>query len=263
MRHSSYIRTTLAAAVVLAVSTSTHAQATASATLSNFRVQVFDLNPSDGIPASVTFTDASAAQVYAQAVDGVFASDGTYSGPIGAALSAAAAQGAASSSGTTAAGDPFTLGAGPGASAAASTSGVDTSAYGVGYLLASGITLTANTLLVFSANTSGVAAAVSLAGETADGIAVISLNNADNSQSRVGQSYQHAGIGNSYGSSAPFVQASLVNLSGGSISGAAYVYAYATGQGAVPPPVPEPETYALMLAGFLAVGSVARRLNQR
>ena len=63
MRKFTFIPAALVAAGLLACVGSAHALATATASLSNFQVRVFDLNPLDGVTAAVTF--ASGAQVYA------------------------------------------------------------------------------------------------------------------------------------------------------------------------------------------------------
>ena len=107
MRKPMFIPTALATAGLLACADSAHALATATASLSNFQVQVFDLTPLDGIAASVTFD--SGAAVYAHAFDGtlVSSSDGNLAGT---ALSVSAADGNASASASTTAGDFFTLG---------------------------------------------------------------------------------------------------------------------------------------------------------
>ena len=61
MRKSTFIPTALVAAGLLACVGNAHALATATATasLSNFQVQVFDLNPLDGVTAAVTFASGA------------------------------------------------------------------------------------------------------------------------------------------------------------------------------------------------------------
>ena len=107
------------------------------------------------------------------------------------ALSVSALVGNALSGASTTAGDFFAPGAGPGASASVSVAGLGAQANGTGYNLQSSFTLTANTLLIFSASTSGLTAARSLAGEMAQGYATVSLSNNDNSQNSYGQSYTY------------------------------------------------------------------------
>ena len=178
------------------------------------------------------------------------------------AFSVSALVGNASSGASTTAGDFFAPGAGPGASASVSVAGLGAQANSAGYSLQSSFTLTANTLLIFSASTCGLTAAHSLPGETAQGYATVSLSRNDNSQYSYGHSYIYADQNGLYSSLNPTVLASFVNLTAGATTGYAYAYAAAHATGGIAP-VPEPETYALMLAGMLTIGLFARRRNTR
>ena len=107
MRKSTLIPTALVAAGLLVGVGSAHALATATASLSNFQVQLFDLNPLDGITAAVTF--AGGAQVYAHSTD-VTTVNNYDINVAGSALSVSALVGNASSGASTTAGAFFEIG---------------------------------------------------------------------------------------------------------------------------------------------------------
>lgn len=246
----------LAAAGLLAVAPQAQATVSATASLTNFQYQLFDLDPSDGIAASVSF--AGSASAFASATDSAVAgSNGnsqSASGAIGAGLSVSALQGISTAQAQTFAGNPTTAGAAPGSFASASTSGIGNSAYGSSSPLnSSGFTLSPRTLLVFSASVSSISVTSSVLGESAYASVTVGLydSGGPSSQQSLGQAY--AGIGSdgyTYSNVPGSVSASFTNLSGLPVTGTAYVQAYASVSTTA---VPEPRTYALMLAGLLSV----------
>jgi hypothetical protein len=236
------------------------AAVTATATVSDFHYQLFDLDLTDGITPSVTFT-GSGVNVYTSASpnNGSTQDYHSASGALGSAVSTSSLFGSNSASARTTAGNPVGAGVGPGAVATATAAGANSVAYAGGNAMTANFTLSARTLLVFTASTSAVSVTNTQAGENGYAYATISLYSPDAAgQSSYGQSYANLNAdGTRYDALAPLVTASFTNLASASTTGYAYVQAYAQAYGVTV--VPEPETYALFLAGLASVAFMVQR----
>lgn len=249
------------AVVALAAAAPVVQAASATASMTGIYLQVFDLNPLDNITAAVTFTDG--VSVYGSADDGANPINSfNLGGAAGTALSGSALAGAVLSSAAVTVGDVYTLGAGPGATASVSATGVGSFAYSQALALYStGVTVTANTLVVLSA-TAQVAAAATL-GELSNAAAIVQLSDGNVANYSVGQAYAYfAPDGSNSAVPGPLTaQATFANLTAGSVVISAYAYTSASAGGVAV--VPEPDTYGLMASGLLALAYVARRRSQR
>lgn len=232
--------------------------ASASSALSNVYIQLFDLDPLDGITPALTFSNGDSS-LYGYAFDGVGLNYNDV-GPMGSALANSVTDGGAQAASAVLAGNVWLPASGNGANSSAAAVGLNANAYGQGQLINSQFTVTAKTVVVMTAT--GQASAAAALGESAYASAYVGMQDLTSNNYSYGQAYSQVDVnGNAYGSGGPLtVQASFVNLLAGNLIGNIYAVAYSSASGVTP--VPEPTSYALMLAGVLALGFVSQRRRQ-
>ncbi len=254
----------LAAAAILG---SGHALAasSASATLTDFTVLLYDLNPADSIAPAVTFTSTYGSYVntyeysgtpYSALSDGQ--TSGTAFGTISSTSAGPAASGSASIAGSTI--------------ATSATAGAADYSYGYGYAFlgddgaSASFTLSAHTLMVIEATASLSATTnQSTYFDYAGAYAVLQLSGSgpNSSQSATASFQSLAGLYYGYPQSSSTggdMAVSFVNAGGSAISGSFYGYIYSWAQSAEPAlAVPEPTNVALLAGGLGLLGLMSRR----
>lgn len=232
--------------------------ATASATLTHVQLRVIDLDPLDGITAGVTLTGGGDGYVGSSIFLGSVLSAGSYFwGPAGSALGPYAwGSGANATSGEVFAGS-LTGGTTPGATAS-SASSAGYNSYADAGSNTFYFTLTANTLLVLSADAPSLQATAA-AGETAIASVGMHIYSTD-------QSFHGASVGwlNFYADGTTYqvlptqMQTAFANLTATSQTGHLNFGVHASTAG-VAVPVPEPASAGLLAAGLAGLATLATR----
>lgn len=231
-----------------------HAAATetASATLSDFRVQVVSLAPGGG---TVSLAGGNASY---QSFNGVSYNNDAVDGALGAALGITF-PGNPSMSGfaSIAAGDPFAATGGPSAYTSASATAPGTYLQTAAYLMVGQFTIGPNTQLILTANAS---ASISAAPLNANDFAAATIQISDATGANL-ITWDYSLIfsefdGRVFDYRKPTLQVVLTNTTDADITRYAYVAARSS---VVMAAVPEPSTYAQMLLGFCCLGFVVVR----
>lgn len=251
---------TLGLAVLLSLAApAAMANSTASASLSNLQLWVFDLTPLDGI--TPTFT------IQGQLVDNASASawletgenDFQYGGlNLSASVSSALANAGASLVGGMNLSD-FVMNSSASSSASAVTNSTDAYAYaGLGF----NVQFSSDALLVITGlgSVSASMSSLGIPNTSASGHSYVQISSSLEqgsiySQGSV-QAYVYEWTQNSSSSLSGSISASLLNTSGADMS--VWIGAYANSN-VTAAPVPEPGSYALMGAGLLGMGAWLRR----
>jgi hypothetical protein len=254
--------TILVAAVALVVVPPAQGTSSSSASLTDFAITLFDLNPTDGVTPAIMFPSSFENNVSVLLFEGgvtkaSLADSGA--GPFDLNLATAFSAGHAAVNGTS----PETVTA-----LTASGSGFGTVTRGGYNARAQGpdtseFRITANTLVSFSA-LMHLEAAITTAGDTAGAGAMMSAG---------GPGAEGSGSQSSFDSRSSFVtiipgsefsitdrlSVSFVNLTDAEMVGQLGRDVFASGAGVIP----EPETYAILLAGLGSVVLMIRRRRQR
>jgi len=282
----------LVGAIAVAFATPAMAAVSASATISDFTITLYDLNPLDGILPTITWSsvsvDPNMATHTIASVNGPYGASNTYNyTPIGvlntstAATSNATATATINGNSMSASGSATATTIMPNWQGQSFNSTAQNNDYYGGNFI-----LSANTAVVFKANVTTQANATvgydSLSGQNESASANVSMTvsgkgaSGNGSQSSTDSLASSAG-GNYWWYPAPqltqsnsaIMAGSFVNTSAGNLTGAFLLSANVTGNTNVVASavsvtaVPEPETYAMFLAGLGLIGAVARRRQAR
>lgn len=229
-----------------------------SVALSDFRYELVDLDPNDGIVPAVTFDTGSTLGAGWYPPGSTMCDCQYANGAIGSAFSVSGTQGSFVASAAASAGNPAGTGLGPGLSV--SVNGFEPGAGGqaYGYAVIGAFSLTPNTRLVFTASTSGLSASTSILGQAVSANAAVQLSNQTQDLISFENSNLYIDVNGVQSSNLlSTVTASFTNASGGAVGGYAFVSASVSILDVRA--VPEPSTYAFMLVGLLSLGLAVRR----
>lgn len=250
-----------AAVSMLVAPVAAHA-ATGTVQLGSFHIQLFDLDPLDGIAPALTWVGTPYANSYAVMAGppGSIGASEFDAGVIGEALSASAVTPGSAASSSITPGDVFSLNGGVSSSVSASATGGE-SGYAGAQIVVGTFSLSAKTLMVVSA-TPGVVQSSAVLGETADAMASLSIyglvSGAQSSHASTYDTYRTSGDTLHHDQSLPpGLTMSWVNLSSGAASGE--MSATLRVEVSSVTAVPEVSAAALMLVGLLGVGPLAMR----
>ena len=284
-KHSTFLAASVAAAVL--AQAPAFAASSSTASLSNFTITLYDLDPLDGIASSITFAGLSYSYVLVSSPTLGSTFDGFHEGTAAfdASISSATIGLASAYASSTGGGSQATYtGSSPtlvgtltaGGQASGGSPGSDSAAYAAqsfwNEYTSSTFTVSANTLVMFSA-TGHVNAAVThgytglpndfesshgsvglwVSGPSSGGSG-FQLSSALLELSVDNTTFSNGSQGDRTGN----LGVSFVNFGSGNLEGEFLASAAADGL-SFAPAVPEPETYALMLAGLGALGYMSRR----